>query len=121
MSAPASLTLFGDEQISFPGIHRCAPAPAADDQGAGEPSSPCPGQLAFGGFQLMLADAEPEPCQPSLLPEPLPWELADRSPATPAQKCPDTAQPLRQLRLFPWRDPAARGQLAVASGGWNPN
>ncbi|MFN2591495.1 MAG: hypothetical protein ABR532_01495, partial [Candidatus Dormibacteria bacterium] len=80
MGASAPLLLFGDEQICFPGIPRCAPphpvgeAPP-DPAGIGH----CPGQLCFGHAQLLLADADPEPLQPSLIPEPPPWEADERS------------------------------------------
>jgi hypothetical protein len=103
VSESASLLLFGDEQISFPGIPRCG----AEGPDSGAKSPPpgagiviCPGQLCLGPSQLLLADADPEPLQPSLLPEPQPWELVER-PSARAVRRPDVPARLRQLPLFP--------------------
>jgi hypothetical protein len=110
VSESASLLLFGDEQISFPGIPRCAAEPRAEPRGESEAESGaesppagvllCPGQLCLGPSQLLLADADPEPMQPSLLPEPPPWELVE--PSSPrAAHHPDMPARLPQLPLFP--------------------
>jgi len=81
MSAPARLLLFGDEQIPLPGFRGRRPALAlvlAPPRCDAEPDlgvvRPGPGQLRLDQAQLLLADAEPEPTQPSLLPEPPFWE-----------------------------------------------
>ena len=98
-----SLLLFGDEQISFPGIHPCAPDSRAEP-GAEPPAGPsvshCAGQLCFGPSQMLLADADPDPRQPSLLAEPPPWDLEER-PAAPAAPRSDRATRIRQEPLFP--------------------
>ena len=65
---------------------------------------PGPGQLCLGPNQMLLWDADPEPRQPSLLPDPAPWELAPpRVPVPPAR--PRAGEQRRgrpdQLRLFP--------------------
>jgi hypothetical protein len=102
--ASGSLLLFGDEQISFPGVHRCAaestPEPGAEPALAGPGVSHCPGQLCFGPSQMLLADADPDPRQPSLLPDPPPWDLVDR-PASPVAPRSDRAARIRQEPLFP--------------------
>lgn len=84
MSAPARLLLFGVEQIPLPGFRGRRPALSlvlAAPTGDAEPDPgvvrPQPGQLRLDQAQLLLADAEPEPTQPSLLPEPPFWELAE--------------------------------------------
>jgi hypothetical protein len=121
VSESASLLLFGDEQISFPGVPRCAPPqplphppPQPEDEPppsrAGIPH--CPGQLCLGPSQLLLADADPEPLQPSLLPEPPPWEDVEhlstrrfegrlnRTAAARGSSPPRTPARMRQLGLF---------------------
>ena len=101
--ASGSLLLFGDEQISFPGFHGCAlesMANPAGDPGAEPGVSHCPGQLCFGPSQMLLADADPDPRQPSLLPEPAPWDLVEH-PATPLTPRSDRAARIRQEPLFP--------------------
>ena len=106
MSESASRRLFGDEQISFPGIPRCAAEPRAESGAESGAESPpagvllCPGQLCLGPSQLLLADADPEPMQPSLLPEPPPWELVEPSSPRAAHR-PDMPARLPQLPLFP--------------------
>jgi hypothetical protein len=121
VSESASLLLFGDEQISFPGIPRCAPAqsppgPPAQPEDEAPPErasvSQCPGQLCLGPSQLLLADADPEPLQPSLLPEPPPWEVVEhsstrrlegrlgRTAAARGASPPPTPARMRQLGLF---------------------
>ncbi|HWD72898.1 MAG TPA: hypothetical protein VG779_10250 [Actinomycetota bacterium] len=117
MSESASLLLFGDEQISFPGIPRCAPPPPAPQLEDEPPpsragTSHCPGQLCLGPSQLLLVDADPEPLQPSLLPEPPPWEVVEhsstrrfegrlnRTAAARASGPPRTPARMRQLGLF---------------------
>jgi hypothetical protein len=78
VSESASLLLFGDEQISFPGIPPgVVSRPVTDPLPAGTGGSQCPGQLCLGPSQLLLTDADPEPLQPSLLPDPPPWELVE--------------------------------------------
>lgn len=112
MSESASL-LFGDEQISFPGILPCAPPrPSARTEDEPPPEravvSQCPGQLCLGPSQLLLADADPEPLQPSLLPEPAPWEIGERpstrrlgrTAAARGASRPGTPARMRQLGLF---------------------
>jgi len=80
VSESASLLLFGDEQISFPGVPPCAPPQREDEPPPNRAGTPhCPGQLCLGPSQLLLADADPEPLQPSLLPEPPPWEVVEHS------------------------------------------
>jgi hypothetical protein len=112
--ASASLLLFGDEQISFPGIHPCAAElraePGAKSPPAGPGVSQCPGQLCFGPSQMLLEDADPDPRQPSLLPEPPPWDLVER-PTAPAAPRPDRAARIGQEALFP-----TTGTLAAPSG-----
>jgi hypothetical protein len=117
VSESASLLLFGDEQISFPGIPPCAPPrPSArlEDEPPPERAviSQCPGQLCLGPSQLLLADADPEPLQPSLLPEPPPWEVGERpstrrlegrlgrTAAARGASRPGTPARMRQLGLF---------------------
>jgi hypothetical protein len=117
VSESTSLLLFGDEQISFPGVPRCAPpqtSPQPEDEPPPERASmvQCPGQLCLGPSQLLLADADPEPLQPSLLPEPPPWEVAEHSPprrfegrlnrtaAARGASPPRTPARMRQLGLF---------------------
>jgi hypothetical protein len=108
MRASASLLLFGDEQISFPGIHRCSTEsraesraePGAEPALAGPGVSHCPGQLCFGPSQMLLAEADPDPRQPSLLPEPPPWDLVER-PAAPVARRSDRAARIGQEPLFP--------------------
>jgi len=109
----ASLLLFGDEQISFPGIPPCAPArPVEEPPPACAGVSHCAGQLCLGASQLLLADADPEPLQPSLLPEPPPWEAVEHSltrhregrlgtAAARGSFPPGTPAHMRQLGLFP--------------------
>ena len=86
MSAPARLLLFGDEQFALPGLRgavpalRLAPLPGGGQLDAGV-ARPCPGQLRLDHAQLLLADTEPEPTQPSLLPEPPFWEGGGLVPA----------------------------------------
>ena len=109
VTASASL-LFGDEQISFPGIHSCAAEPRAESPPAGPGVSQCPGQLCFGPSQMLLDDADPDPRQPSLLPEPPPWDLVER-PTAPAVPRPDRAARVGQEALFP-----ATGTLPAPSG-----
>ena len=99
MRASASLLLFGDEQISFPGIHPCA-AESRPEPPSGPGLSHCPGQLCFGPSQMLLADADPDPRQPSLLPEPPPWDLVER-PTVAAAPRSDRAARIRQEPLFP--------------------
>jgi hypothetical protein len=102
--ASGSLLLFGDEQISFPGIQGCAvesrAEPGAESPLADPGVSQCPGQLCFGPSQMLLADADPDPRQPSLLPEPPPWDLVER-PAGPVAPLSDQAARIRQEPLFP--------------------
>jgi len=86
VSAPARLLLFGDEQIPLPGFRRRRPALAlASSAGDPEPGIAggrgCVGQLRLDHTQLLLADSEPEPTQPSLLPEPPFWEGGGLLPA----------------------------------------
>ena len=113
MSESASLLLFGDEQISFPGVPPCAPPQREDEPPPNRAGTPhCPGQLCLGPSQLLLADADPEPLQPSLLPEPPPWEVAEHSPprrfegrlnrtaAARGASPPRTPARMRQLGLF---------------------
>jgi hypothetical protein len=104
VTASASLLLFGDEQISFPGIHRCATGSRAEPGSESPPPGPgashCPGQLCFGPSQLLLADVDPDPLQPSLLPDPPPWDLVERRTA-PAAPRSDGATRIRQEPLFP--------------------
>ena len=112
MSESASMLLFGDEQIALPGIPPSAASPPVAESPPAQGGIPqCPGQLCLGPLQLLLADADPEPLQPSLLPDPPPWELAEGSgrpeqhpstadgggPASPDPRA--TRQP--QLGLFP--------------------
>ena len=113
MRESASLPLFGDEQISFPGIPPCAPArPVEEPPPACAGVSHCAGQLCLGASQLLLADADPEPLQPSLLPEPPPWEAVEHSSirhregrlgtaAARGSFPPGTPAHMRQLGLFP--------------------
>jgi hypothetical protein len=99
------MLLFGDEQFSLPGVPRCAQPVAPEPRPTtGGPFPQCPGQLALGPSQMLLTDADPEPLQASLLPEPPLWDLVDR-PATPAPMVAGVPAPLRQLRLFPMRMP----------------
>jgi hypothetical protein len=49
---------------------------------------------------MLLADADPDPRQPSLLPEPPPWDLVEH-PATPLTPRSDRAARIRQEPLFP--------------------
>jgi hypothetical protein len=108
VTASASLLLFGDEQISFPGIDGCAAGsrtgPGAETGAerllAGPGVSHCPGQLCFGPSQMLLADADPDPRQPSLLPVPPPWDLAER-PGAPVAPDADRRPRIRQEPLFP--------------------
>src|SRR2546425_10980749 len=80
VSESASLLLFGDEQISFPGVPPCAPPQPEYEPPRNLACIPhCPGQLCLGPSQLLLADPEPQPIQPSLLPEPPPARLGARS------------------------------------------
>lgn len=106
MSAPATPLLFGDEQWSLPGIPRSAspPPPKPEPQPVAGTSPVCPGQLALGPGQMLLADADPEPLQPSLLPDPPLWDLVE-GPATPAPMLAAVPASLRQLQLFPVRLP----------------
>jgi hypothetical protein len=105
--ASGSLLLFGDEQISLPGIHpsgaESRPEPDAEKGAepllAGTGVSHCPGQLCFGPSQMLLADADPDPRQPSLLPEPPPWDLVER-PAAPVTPRSERAARIRQEPLF---------------------
>ena len=116
MSESASLLLFGDEQISFPGIPPgAASRPVTDPLPVNAGASQCPGQLCLDASQLLLTDADPEPLQPSLLPDPPPWELVEGPPdgrhegrggtAAGAGSTPqETAVPrMPQLGLFPRR------------------
>jgi len=109
----ASLLLFGDEQISFPGIPPCVPAkPVAEPPPASTGVAHCAGQPCLGASQLLLADADPEPLQPSLLPEPPPWESVEhsltrrlegrlsRTAAARGSSPPGTPARMRQLGLF---------------------
>ena len=75
-------------------------------------ASHCAGQLCLGASQLLLADADPEPLQPSLLPEPPPWELVEhsltrrhdgrfRTAAARGSFPPGMPARMRQLGLFP--------------------
>ena len=113
MSESASLLLFGDEQISFPGVPPCAPPQREDEPPPNRAGTPhCPGQLCLGPSQLLLADADPEPLQPSLLPEPPPWEVVEhsltrrpelrlsRTAAARRSRPPGTPARMRQLGLF---------------------
>jgi hypothetical protein len=104
VSASASLLLFGDEQISLPGIHGCAVESRAEPEAESPPAGPrvsqCPGQLCFGHSQMLLDDADPDPRQPSLLPEPPPWDLVER-PNAPEAPRPDRAPRIGQEALFP--------------------
>lgn len=115
MEAASLLLLFGDEQYALPGIPRCAPSAGALVEEARVSFSPlqCPGQLALGTSQMLLADADPEPLQPSLLPDPAPWEgaeaLGHRS--APALSPLRTVKPVGQLRLFPLRAPRMNAWL----------
>ena len=113
MRESASLPLFGDEQISFPGVPPCAPPQREDEPPPNRAGTPhCPGQLCLGPSQLLLADADPEPLQPSLLPEPPPWEAVEHSltrhregrlgtAAARGSFPPGTPAHMRQLGLFP--------------------
>ncbi|HYR61090.1 MAG TPA: hypothetical protein VET24_00405 [Actinomycetota bacterium] len=118
MSAPATLLLFGDEQISFPGIPHDGGMQAATREPASasasalasgdhspEPARACPGQLCLGPVQMLLAEADPEPRQPSLLPEPPLWETPDPVHRVPVQDPPARAAAVRQLHLFPLQLP----------------
>jgi hypothetical protein len=48
---------------------------------------------------MLLADADPDPRQPSLLPEPPPWDLVER-PAAPVTPRSERAARIRQEPLF---------------------
>jgi hypothetical protein len=106
--ASVSLLLFGDEQICFPGIDGYAAQseagsrtePGAEPPMAGPGVAHCPGQLCFGPSQMLLADADPDPRQPSLLPEPPPWDLVEPLSA-PVPPHSDRSPRIRQEPLFP--------------------
>lgn len=59
------------------------PAPEDPGQGlAARQAAICEGQLSFGPEQGVLSEAEPEPQQLALLPEPPPWEQDPGLPAS---------------------------------------
>lgn len=110
MTAPANLLLFGHQQRGLPGIPTGgAPAPASRADAVPEPApaprAPLPGQLVLGPSQLLLAEVDPEPRQPSLLPEPPPWETVDTVPRIRPAPSPRPRTGPRQLRLFSLKIP----------------
>ena len=104
---PATLRLFGGEQGPLPGMDRGLRILPPDEPDTHPPLAvvlPGPGQLSLGANQMLLWDADPEPRQPSLLPDPAPWELAPpRVPVRQARPGADDHEAARQdqPRLFP--------------------
>jgi len=104
---PATLRLFGGEQGPLPGMDRGLRILPPEEPDADCPLAvvlPGPGQLCLGPNQMLLWDADPEPRQPSLLPDPALWELAPpRVPPRDARHRAGGGGPGRpdQLRLFP--------------------
>jgi hypothetical protein len=69
--------LFGAEQVELPGIEPTLWLVALLDDGPAEaPEVVQPGgdQLLLGPNQMLLSEAEPDPRQLSLLPDPPPWD-----------------------------------------------
>jgi hypothetical protein len=67
-------TLWGEE-VAW------APEPQAEPEPGEAAAEPGPDQLSFGENQPAIWDAEPEPRQLALLPDPEPWEADRPSPA----------------------------------------
>jgi len=82
MFAALATPLFGPEQAPLsgfdPGIRPALRLVGQSETAAptvpAPPMPPIPGQLCFSWNQLLLSEVEPEPRQPSLLPEPPLWE-----------------------------------------------
>lgn len=96
--------LFGPEQPPFAGLDlgvrpvlRLVPALVE-----AAPPGEIPGQLNLSWNQLLLSEAEPEPKQPSLLPEPPPWEelVVPRHVRATRGRSRSRLQAGEQLRLF---------------------